>query len=124
MRQNIVDGHGFSLRLIRGRAARKCDARQENDRDFQPSSHSSFSPHFFPFLTARSSAAPPRTRRSSLPIVASAVLYIEVVFDVVFPEGEAGDAARTVLPVAITKSHDRLCTVSRTVELGTPIDTH
>ncbi len=49
---------------------------------------------------------------------------IEVVFDVTFPEGEAGDAARAVLPVAITKSHDRLCTVSRTVELGSPIDTH
>ncbi len=49
---------------------------------------------------------------------------IEVIFDVGFPEGEAGDAARKVLPVAITKSHDRLCTVSRTVELGTPVDTH
>src|SRR5262249_60940071 len=37
-----------------------------------------------------------------------------------FPDGPAGDAARTVLPVAAAKSHDRLCTVSRTVEAGTP----
>ena len=27
------------------------------------------------------------------------------------------------LPDAIRRSHDRLCTVSRTVELGTPVDT-
>ena len=44
-----------------------------------------------------------------------------VTFRVRFPEGEAGDAARTILPDAVKKSHDRLCTVSRTVELGTPI---
>lgn len=48
---------------------------------------------------------------------------IEVVFRVGFPAGEAGDAARAVLPDAIAKSHDRLCTVSRTVELGTPVAT-
>ena len=42
---------------------------------------------------------------------------------VAFPEGAAGDAAREVLPRAAQMSHDRLCTVSRTVELGTPIDT-
>ena len=43
-------------------------------------------------------------------------------FDVRFPEGAAGDAARQVLPEAVRRSHDRLCTVSRTVEIGTPID--
>jgi putative redox protein len=43
-------------------------------------------------------------------------------FDVGFPEGEAGDAARSVLPEAVRRSHDRLCTVSRTVELGTPVE--
>jgi putative redox protein len=43
-------------------------------------------------------------------------------FDVSFPEGEAGDAARSVLPEAVRRSHDRLCTVSRTVELGTPVE--
>jgi putative redox protein len=42
-------------------------------------------------------------------------------FTVRFPEGEAGDAAREVLPQAVRTSHDRLCTVSRTVELGTPV---
>jgi putative redox protein len=38
-----------------------------------------------------------------------------------FPEGEAGDAARTVLPRTVALSHDKHCTVSRTVERGTPI---
>ena len=42
---------------------------------------------------------------------------------VTFPEGTAGDAAREALPRAARMSHDRLCTVSRTVELGTPVDT-
>ena len=46
---------------------------------------------------------------------------ISVVFDLVFPPGDAGDAARAVLPDAVRKSHDRLCTVSRTVELPTPV---
>ena len=46
-----------------------------------------------------------------------------VTFRISFPDGEAGDAARALLPDAVQKSHDRLCTVSRTVELGTPIAT-
>jgi uncharacterized OsmC-like protein len=46
---------------------------------------------------------------------------IVVTFRVRFPEGEQGDKARALLPDAVRKSHDRLCTVSRTVELGTPI---
>lgn len=45
-------------------------------------------------------------------------------FAVRFPAGERGDAARAVLPTAVAKSHDRLCTVSRTVEVGTPVATH
>jgi len=48
---------------------------------------------------------------------------IAVTFSVAFPEGEAGDAARKVLPDIVKKSHDVLCTVSRTVELGTPVTT-
>jgi putative redox protein len=44
-----------------------------------------------------------------------------VTFRVRFPEGEAGDKARAILPDAVRKSHDRLCSVSRTVELGTPV---
>jgi len=46
---------------------------------------------------------------------------LRVTFTVEFPEGDDGDAARAVLPDAMRKSHDRLCTVSRTVERGTPI---
>ncbi|MDQ6715103.1 MAG: OsmC family protein [Actinomycetota bacterium] len=48
---------------------------------------------------------------------------IVVTFRVVFPEGEQGDAARAVLPDIVRKSHDRLCTVSRTVMLGADIST-
>jgi putative redox protein len=39
-------------------------------------------------------------------------------FDVAFPAGEAGDRARTLLPDAIAKAEDRLCTVSRTLAIG------
>src|SRR5262245_4120731 len=46
---------------------------------------------------------------------------IVVAFEISFPSGEAGDAARNILPSAVQRSHDRLCTVSRTVELGTPV---
>ncbi len=46
---------------------------------------------------------------------------LSVTFRVEFADGEAGDAARNVLPDALRKSHDRLCTVTRTVELGTPV---
>ena len=48
---------------------------------------------------------------------------IVVTFRIKFPAGGQGDAARALLPDAVRKSHDRLCTVSRTVELGTPIAT-
>jgi uncharacterized OsmC-like protein len=46
---------------------------------------------------------------------------ITVTFRIRFPDGEAGDRAREILPDAVRKSHDRLCTVSRTVERGTPV---
>ena len=46
---------------------------------------------------------------------------LRVVFDLTFPEGEAGDAARGVLQSAIERSRDRICTVSRTVALPTPV---
>jgi putative redox protein len=46
---------------------------------------------------------------------------LSVTFDVAFPEGPAGDEARTLLPRTVKLSHDRLCTVSRTVELGTEV---
>ncbi|MGL4745064.1 MAG: OsmC family protein [Dermatophilaceae bacterium] len=46
---------------------------------------------------------------------------IDVTFTVRFPGGEAGDRAREMLPRAVRMSHDRLCTVTRTVVLGTPV---
>ena len=49
---------------------------------------------------------------------------IGVRFGIDFPDGKEGDAARTILPDAVEKSHDRLCTVGRTVEHGTEIATH
>ena len=47
---------------------------------------------------------------------------LKVAFSVTFPEGPDGDRAREMLPKAIAMSHDRLCTVTRTVVLGTPIE--
>ena len=46
---------------------------------------------------------------------------ITLTFHVTFPDGEAGDAAREILPRAVRTSHDRTCTVSRTIETGTPV---
>lgn len=48
---------------------------------------------------------------------------LSVTFAVRFPEGEQGDAARAMLPRTVALSHDKLCTVSRTVERGTPVRT-
>lgn len=47
---------------------------------------------------------------------------LTVRFQVRFPEGPEGDSARAILPRAVKLSHERLCTVSRTVEVGTPVD--
>jgi uncharacterized OsmC-like protein len=46
---------------------------------------------------------------------------VELTFRVRFPDGEAGDAARAILPKALRVSHDRTCTVSRSLERGTPV---
>lgn len=48
---------------------------------------------------------------------------LSVTFDVTFPEGPEGDEARALLPRTVRLSHDKLCTVSRTVELGTEVHT-
>lgn len=47
---------------------------------------------------------------------------LRVIFEVRFPEDEGGDAARAVLPRALDQTRDRLCTVGRTVALGTPVE--
>jgi uncharacterized OsmC-like protein len=46
---------------------------------------------------------------------------LTVVFTASFPEGADGDRAREALPRSLRQAHDRLCTVSRTVELGSPV---
>lgn len=46
---------------------------------------------------------------------------VAVTFRLRFGSGQDGDAARAILPRALATSHDRTCTVSRTIELGTPV---
>ena len=46
---------------------------------------------------------------------------ISVLFDLAFPAGEDGDAARRRVGAALRASHERHCTVSRTVEAGVPV---
>lgn len=50
------------------------------------------------------------------------LVNLSVTFEIAYPEGEGGDAARAVLPRAVEMSRDRLCSVSRTVALGEPIE--
>ena len=51
----------------------------------------------------------------------SHLVDLEVTLSMAFPEGEAGDRAREVLPRAIQQTADRLCSVGRTLQLGTSI---
>jgi uncharacterized OsmC-like protein len=53
----------------------------------------------------------------------SRMTNLNVVFTVNFPDGAGGDAARAMLPRVVQMSHDRLCTVTRTIEQGTPVST-
>ena len=48
---------------------------------------------------------------------------LEIELDVEFPAGADGDRAREAVPRLLRQSHDRLCTVTRTVERGTPVCT-
>ena len=47
---------------------------------------------------------------------------IRISFDLTFPDGPDGERAEKALPRAIAQSHDRLCTVTRTVVVGTPVE--
>ncbi|MDX6234552.1 MAG: hypothetical protein QOH68_3660 [Nocardioidaceae bacterium] len=47
---------------------------------------------------------------------------IVVTFDARFEDSAAGKAAQDVIARAVRQSHDRLCTVSRTVQLGTTVE--
>jgi putative redox protein len=49
------------------------------------------------------------------------MVNLTVTLDISFPEGEGGDAAREVLPRTIEQTRDRLCTVSRTVAVESPV---
>ena len=49
---------------------------------------------------------------------------VTVTFRLRFPQGQDGDRARTALPTAVARSHDRLCTVGRSLEVPTPITNH
>jgi putative redox protein len=46
---------------------------------------------------------------------------LRLTFRVEFPEGDDGDRAREAMPRALAQTRDRLCTVSRTVALGSPV---
>jgi uncharacterized OsmC-like protein len=46
---------------------------------------------------------------------------LRLTFDVSFPDDDGGRVAAGKLESAVKASHDRLCTVSRTVEVGTPV---
>jgi uncharacterized OsmC-like protein len=48
----------------------------------------------------------------------SHLVQLSVTLDVTFPDGEAGDQAREVVPRTLQQIEDRLCTVGRTVSLG------
>lgn len=47
---------------------------------------------------------------------------IAVEWDLVFPEGDAGDKARARVGAALKSAHEKTCTVSRTVEAGAPVE--
>jgi uncharacterized OsmC-like protein len=70
-----------------------------------------------PFVTFRGLAQGTKVRDEG----GNHLVDIRVTFDVTFPEGEGGDAARDILPSALERSRDRLCTVGRTVTLGAPV---
>jgi putative redox protein len=46
---------------------------------------------------------------------------LRVDFQVRFADDEAGNRAESVLRRSVQQSHDRLCTVTRTVEVGSPV---
>lgn len=47
---------------------------------------------------------------------------IAIEWDVLFPEGDAGDKARARVGAALKSAHEKTCTVSRTVEAGVPVE--
>ncbi|QBF46008.1 OsmC family protein [Janibacter limosus] len=60
--------------------------------------------------------------KASTPQDGNHMTDLELTFRIGFPEGEGGDAARAAFPRSVAQSRDRLCTVSRTVQIGTPVE--
>jgi uncharacterized OsmC-like protein len=50
------------------------------------------------------------------------IVDIRVSMEIAFPEGEAGDAARQVMPRTLAQVRDRLCSVARTVQVGATVE--
>ena len=46
---------------------------------------------------------------------------LEVVFDIAFPDDDGGHRAAGLVPRLVELSHDKDCTVSRTIEAGVPV---
>ena len=46
---------------------------------------------------------------------------IDVLFDILFPEGTDGDKARARIGAALKAAEEKTCTVSRTVSEGSPV---
>lgn len=46
---------------------------------------------------------------------------VTLTFSVTFPAGPDGDSARALLPRVVRTSQERTCTVSRSLESGTPV---
>ena len=59
--------------------------------------------------------------KTSTPESGNHLKDLEVTFRLRFPEGDDGDAARSAYPRSVAQSRDRLCTVSRTVQLGAEV---
>ena len=70
-----------------------------------------------PFETFRARAEGHKVRDEG----GSHLVRLTVTYDVTFPAGEGGDAAREILPRTLQQIQDRLCTVGRTVTLGDPV---
>jgi putative redox protein len=51
----------------------------------------------------------------------SHLVGLNVSISITFPEGDAGDQARDILPRAVQQTADRICTVGRTLQLGADI---
>ena len=52
----------------------------------------------------------------------SRMVDLTVTCEITFPEGEDGDRAREVLPRTLGQVRDRICTVSRTLTVGSPVE--